>query len=133
MKPEPDREMPGVPVMSAPQGRRPTTSQARIDANRRNSRLCTGPCTDAGKSISKYNGVTHGLTAQGIIPGENPAELEARIEKWCREMDARTAVECALVEAAATAHWRIQRARRIEDAAISQQANALVDGYENDD
>jgi hypothetical protein len=37
-----------------------STSQAKIDANRRNSKKSTGPRTSAGKNRSRFNAVKHG-------------------------------------------------------------------------
>jgi hypothetical protein len=38
------------------------TSQARIEANRRNARRSTGPCTAAGKARARHNARRHGLS-----------------------------------------------------------------------
>jgi hypothetical protein len=40
------------------------TSQARIEANRRNARKSTGPRTEEGKERSKLNAGRHHLTGQ---------------------------------------------------------------------
>jgi hypothetical protein len=52
------------------------TSQKQREANRANARRSTGPKSKQGKSRSKMNAVTHGLTAEHIlIPGEKPEDF----------------------------------------------------------
>src|SRR5438874_12004360 len=103
--------------MTEPQTSKRPSSAARINANRRNTMKATGPRTEAGKNISKYNDMTHGMTAQGLIPGEDPAEFEARVVDWCRELGAVSDVERKLVANAALDQWRLDRAGRVEAAA----------------
>jgi len=42
------------------------TSAARLDANRRNALLSTGPKSDEGKARSSMNALKHGLTAREV-------------------------------------------------------------------
>ena len=66
-------------------------SPARLAANRANSRRSTGPRTPQGKSVSKMNGLVHGMRAESdILPGEDPAELDRRIAAWADELGAET-------------------------------------------
>src|ERR1022692_96496 len=48
------------------------STQAQIDANRRNAQHSTGPKTEAGKATSSRNGTRFGLfsTNNCILPGE---------------------------------------------------------------
>jgi len=48
------------------------TSQARIDANRHNAQLSTGPRTEEGKQASSRNATKHGFFAR-LLPIEEPA------------------------------------------------------------
>src|SRR3954452_22821612 len=83
-------------------------SPARLAANRANSRLSTGPRTPRGKSASKFNGLVHGMRAESdILPGEDPEELDRRLETWADELGAETESERYLVEEAVKASWRI--------------------------
>jgi hypothetical protein len=50
------------------------TSQARVEANRKNSRKSSGPKTLSGKSRSRANSLQHGLTAKVLRTAE---EVEA--------------------------------------------------------
>ena len=55
-------------------------SAAKLEANRRNAERSTGPRSQEGKSRSRLNALTHGMTAESaIVPGEDSAEFEARL------------------------------------------------------
>src|SRR4051812_43217134 len=85
-------------------------SPARLAANRANSLRSTGPRTPLGKSVSKLNGLVHGMRAESdILPGEDPAELDRRSAAWADELGAQTGPERYLAGAAARASWRIDR------------------------
>ena len=54
-----------------------TTSIKRIEANRKNARLSTGPKTSAGKFRSSRNSLKHGLEARRhLIIGEDTKEFQ---------------------------------------------------------
>ena len=53
------------------------STTAQILANRLNSQKSTGPQTAEGKDVVSQNAVKHGLFAESVIKGENPADYEA--------------------------------------------------------
>ena len=59
-----------------------TTSQKRIDANRRNALRSTGPKTAEGKNQSRRNGLVHGLAATVVAPANETHVLIERAAKW---------------------------------------------------
>ena len=66
-------------------------SQAQIDANKRNAAKSTGPKTEAGKARVKLNALkdgSHARTARPVLPQENAAELQRRIDQWIIDLDA---------------------------------------------
>jgi len=69
----------------------PTTTPRKLQANRANARLSTGPRTPEGKQRSSRNAITHGFHARDVvIPGEDPADFTAlREASWhdCRPRD----------------------------------------------
>src|SRR4051794_18311739 len=108
-------------------------SPARLAANRANSLKSTGPRTPSGKSISKFNGLVHGMRAESdVLPGEDPAALEHRIAAWADELGAETGPERYLAGAAAKASWRIDRCRTAEAAALTRQVLGAGDTYDDD-
>ena len=59
------------------------TSQARIDANRKNAAHSTGPTSTTGKQISRRNSLKHGLTGAGIVVLEvDAAAIEERVDEF---------------------------------------------------
>jgi hypothetical protein len=105
------------------------TSQKRIDANRRNARMSTGPRTPEGKNRSRFNGLKHGLTATiPVIPGEDPAVYEARLKAMIESVPPRNQVELDLLGRVAATNWSLERAARAEAAQISHRIrNEAID------
>ena len=91
-------------------------SPQRIEANRRNAQKSTGPRTEEGKKNSRLNGSRHYLTGQVRIL---PDEERKAVEGFCNPLIDRLAPvggeEAQLARAIAEAHWRLARARAIED------------------
>jgi hypothetical protein len=57
-----DPEPPPAPAAGSKPKRFCSAEQREI--NRRSASFSTGPRTDAGKNISKFNGITHGLACE---------------------------------------------------------------------
>jgi len=53
------------------------STTAQIKANRQNSKKSTGPQTAEGKNVVSQNAVKHGIFAESVIKGEDPADYEA--------------------------------------------------------
>jgi hypothetical protein len=89
-------------------------SEAQISANRRNAKLSTGPRTQAGRARSSMNACKSGIYAQSaIIPGEDPAELEALTSRIYDSLQP-SPEETALVDQLIGADWQFRRLRRAE-------------------
>ncbi|MBV8730631.1 MAG: hypothetical protein JO336_12575, partial [Acidobacteriia bacterium] len=96
----------------------------RADINRVNSQHSTGPRTPEGKVRSSRNSFKHGLYSQQLVmPGENPAELDAlRADLRAEHRPANTTEEI-LVNEMAEHYWRLRRMRRYEVHAMSDEVN----------
>ncbi len=105
-----------------------TTTIDRAEINRRNSLRSTGPKSPEGKQRSKFNAVKHGMSAATpVLPGEDPDAFRDRLDAWAGALDPGDVVEQFLVERAAAASWKIERADRFEAAraaAVVHQAGA---------
>ena len=93
------------------------TSEARIEANRKNAEKSTGPKTDEGKARSAQNALKHGLAAEApVLPTETPTDYDEALELWKRDLKPTDMAELALVEQAAKAAQRLKRCLRAENA-----------------
>lgn len=91
------------------------TMPAKIEANRRNAGLSTGPRTVEGKAVVARNATKHGIfTVVPVIPGECPDEWEAHRAGVVESLDPDGLLEVNLAERAALLLWRLQRLARYE-------------------
>ena len=99
------------------------TSDAQIDANRRNARASTGPKSPEGKAAASQNALRHGLTSSQLILFEERQEDFDRFAAELRTAHAPAdAVEDGLVERIVMAQWRLRRVWRAETAALNAEA-----------
>ena len=98
----------------------PKSKAERAEINRRNSLKSTGPRTADGKRNSKFNAVTHGLTARTVLlPGEDAAALAARQQHLIDAYQPRNSVELAVIESMAGDMWKSSRAELAAGLRIS--------------
>ena len=89
------------------------TSSRRAEANRKNAQKSTGPKTAEGKARSRFNAVKHGMrAATPVLPGEDKAAFDARLERWAKDLAPRDDVEQFLVKRAVELSWQLERADR---------------------
>ena len=92
-------------------------SQSQIAANRRNSQKSTGPRSSEGKAKTRFNALKFGIHAKSqVIPGEDPAELEAIAEQYRQEFSFAPSSrrEVVLLNALVAFDWQLQRLRKAE-------------------
>jgi hypothetical protein len=89
----------------------------QIEANRRNATRSTGPRTAEGKSAVRLNALKHGLFATDpVIPGEDPAHLDALHTGLYDRFQPATTDEHVLVAALIRDAWRLERCSNSETA-----------------
>jgi hypothetical protein len=114
-------------VSSPAESRSPrSVSAKKINANRRNSQLSTGPKTDVGKQGSRMNALKHALLAKEVVitRGDNKEDERAfaqLLEDLHADRQPIGVVEELEVEKIALCYWRKKRAIRYEHGAIRQQ------------
>ena len=65
------------------------TTQAQIDANRRNAEKSTGPKTPHGKARSRRNALWHGVTAETLVLPDETAEMFDELLSRCAKIQAK--------------------------------------------
>jgi hypothetical protein len=88
-------------------------SQAKIEANRRNALLSTGPKTVEGKAKSRANALKHGLCS-AIVVAEDLALVSQRSGEFFETLKPQNEVHVWMVDQAALCSVRIERCERIE-------------------
>ena len=104
-----------------------TVSPRKLEANRRNGKRSTGPRTERGKSISRFNAVTLGLFAKHVaIPicdGYKPErDFQSLLDELHQEFQPVGFYEEWLVVKIAECMWRLRRASRCESGSVRQSA-----------
>ena len=95
----------------------PAISQAKLQANRSNAQLSTGPRTAEGKAISSRNHLTHGFHgAFCVLPSENGDLFTELCDNLLAEHAPATATERLLVVDMARHYWLTQRALRLQES-----------------
>ncbi len=102
-----------------------STSQRKIEANRRNACKSTGPRTAEGKARSRLNALKHGLRSEQVVvlAGPNPEnreEFEALRQGLIDDREPKGVLEEMLVDRLAVSFWRLRRAYRFEAKSIEQ-------------
>jgi hypothetical protein len=99
------------------------TSQARIDANRRNARKSTGPRTPAGKTAVHLNALWHGAFATDLLlPGEDAAAFSQLRDEFRSLYQPASQAEEFLVSRMVLASWRLQRLAAMESRVLRAHA-----------
>jgi hypothetical protein len=102
------------------------TSQNRIDANRRNALLSTGPRSASGKFKARYNALWHGaFAADLLLPGEDPrafASLRRKLRNFYRPANEEEEI---IVNRIVLCAWRLQRLAATETRILLAEARAV--------
>jgi hypothetical protein len=105
---------------------------AQIQANRLNALHSTGPRSDAGKAVSRFNALKFGVDARSlVIPGEDPAELEALTLDYRQTFHPVGPLEDFLVETLVAGDWNRRRYSRIEAQLVRLLAASQDPAEEN--
>src|SRR5258707_1420569 len=106
-------------------------TQPKINANRRNAQKSTGPTSPQGKAASSLNALKSGIDAWShIIPGEDPAELEALTAAFVLHFRPADPNQLSLVDTLISTEWIQRRLRRIEAQLWNYQVECLNDSFQ---
>jgi hypothetical protein len=104
-------------------------TEKQIEANRRNSTLSTGPCTEAGREASAQNHLTLGLfTRRDYVKPEERDIYKDFCDGFYTELGPEGHIETALAAEIVAASWRLRRCSEAEgDLADYATADPLLD------
>jgi hypothetical protein len=90
-------------------------SQAQITANRLNAQKSTGPRSEEGKAVSRFNALKHAASAKSlVIPGEDESTLAELAASYHEQFQPVGPEEALLVEKIVAADWTQRRMHRLE-------------------
>src|SRR5262245_54799523 len=93
------------------------TTLAKVQANRRNARLSTGPRTAAGKAVVAANAIRHGIFANlPVVAGENSADWDRHRAGVVAALAPAGLLELAFAERVALLLWQSARLARYQVA-----------------
>lgn len=108
-------------------------TQKQIDANQGNAQKSRGPITQAGKDVSRFNALTHGLSAQLPEAFEvDRQEFDADKARWHNELKPKGNLQFEWVETMAVENIRVKRARTLFYASIRNHAERAYDMWDSD-
>ena len=92
------------------------TSDIQLEANRTNAQKSTGPTSEAGKAAVRFNATRHGLTGQvACMAWEDRDAFNQFCASIVADLKPEGAIETQLAQSIAEDHWRLNRARAIEE------------------
>jgi len=109
------------------------TTDAQIQANRRNAQHSTGPRTARGKAIASRNNTRHGLCSSSpVIPrAEDPDEWEQHRAETIAGLAPATHLQHVLAERIALILWRLGRVTRYERDVTAQSQQRAPDDLDS--
>ena len=106
------------------------STQAQIEANKRNCLRSTGPNTPAGRLKSSMNALKHGMrSARAKLVQEHSYACEERRLKWMANADASNDIEEFLVSQNAALSLKLERLGRAE----AEQYTSLIEKADDDE
>src|SRR4051794_12921825 len=105
--------------------REATLSPKKLEANRRNAKLSTGPTSEQGKEISCRNNFRHGFTgAFCLLSHESQEEFNQLVTDLSEEHQPVSVTESILVNDMARHYWLHQRALRLQEECFALDLTA---------
>jgi hypothetical protein len=102
-------------------------SERKLEANRRNAQLSTGPKSPEGKAIAARNSTRHGLRAEEVVlPGEDADAFDRSLGAWMADFKPPTEARAVLVEQAAAHAWRLRRCLKAERDHLEDRGDEAV-------
>ena len=105
-----------------------TSSDARVDANRRNAQHSTGPRSEAGKARSSQNATRSGWFSRDLRVAEDKIELYLAFEEaWTNELHPQGLLELEAFSDFLRAAWHKREVIEAQNEAIVSSPSAFLD------
>lgn len=102
---------------------RPETAPAKVNANRENAQLSTGP---KDSTSTRYNATKHGLLSEGVTQLDDPDALQVLLDRLAAQLAPVGELESFLVRRMALCMVRLQRACLLEAEFIRECLHPMV-------
>ena len=103
-------------------------SPARLEANRANSQLSTGPKSEQGKATSSKNALKTALTGRTVLlPTDDAERYEAHLAEYDKIYKPVGELELEIVQKLADTWWRLDRIPGLEEALYVKGCNEFAD------
>jgi hypothetical protein len=107
------------------------SSLRRITASRANAVLSRGPIIPKGKARSSANAIRYDVLAECVVLDDESSEcFNDLVTQYKERFAPADGVELGMVEEMAVAHWRIRRARAIENHLMEEVLRSQPPGDE---
>lgn len=104
-----------------------STSQKKLESNRKNSGKSTGPKSPRGKAVCRFNALKFGLFAcERIITGEAPSDYEKLANLVIVDLKPQTVLESMLVDQIIGDLWRLRRIERTEPVYFEEVRRGML-------
>ncbi len=121
-------------LFTAPISQTNLLSSAKLNANRANAQLSTGPTTAQGKAKACLNAVKTALTGRTVLlPADDAAAYEQHVLAYTKELRPITQRECDLVQSIADTAWRLKRIPALEMAIYAQGRIQFASSFDDHD
>jgi hypothetical protein len=105
-------------------------SAARLNANRQNAQLSTGPKTPEGKTVSSQNATKKALTGRTVLlPTDNADRYQAHVQAFFNEIAPEGQRETLLTQSLADIAWRLERIASFEMAIYASDRTFYSETY----
>ena len=112
----------------------PAISEAKLQANRANSQLSTGPKSPETKAKVALNAVKTALTGRTVLlPGDDAADYERHVQAFAEEYAPVGPRESDLVQSIADSWWRLKRIPCLESALLAKGYLEFADSFDDHD
>ncbi len=109
-------------------------SAAKLNANRANAQLSTGPATHEGKAKACLNAVKTALTGRTVLlPADDADSYQQHVLAYTKELRPLTQRECDLVQSIADTAWRLKRIPALEMAIYAQGRIQFASSFDDHD